>query len=447
MSRRSPRLLFSDEELAAPELKKVIKRVDKRMAKLEKAEAKIPKKTVKMKRRVIDPQTGKVTTRLSFEEFDKEKPPSKLTHAVRDAPINTLSAQFHREMREYEQDNVGVESAHKLEETAEGGVRLARSARRSHQLKPYRAADRAEVRVDRANIKALDKAAQRQNPQFSSNPYSRWQQKQTIKKEYAAAKFGKGAKSTIRASETTAKAAKKAAEETRKAGAFVARHKKALLIIGGIAALTALIMAGVSSCSVLFQGGASGVGISTYPSEDADMLAAEATYAGMETDLQYALNNYETLHPGYDEYIFDLDDISHDPFVLISIITAIQGGKWMIDEIGGMLQTLFNKQYILTENITVETRRRTEQRTDYYPVQDPNTGAVTYVPYTYTVQVPYDYRICAVTLENLNLSHVPAYIMSEEQLSMYAIYMSVLGNRPDLFAGNPNTSALEGYME
>lgn len=443
MSKRSPRLLFSDEELAALELKKVIKKADKRMAKLEKAEAKIPQK--KVKARVVDAKTGKITTRISFE--DKKRPPSKLTHAVRDAPVNTLSAQFHREMRESEQDNVGVESAHKTEEAAEGGVRLVQSAHRSHQLKPYRAAERAEVKADKANIKALDKTAQHSDPQFSSNPYSRWQQKRAIKKEYAAAKAGKGTKNTVKASETTAKAAKKAAEETKKAGAFIVRHKKAFLIIGGIAALLLLIKAGVSSCSVLFQGGASGLGASTYPSEDSDMLAAEAAYAGMEADLQYELDNYETLHPGYNEYVFDLDDIEHDPYVLISAITALHGDKWTINEVGGTLQMLFDKQYILTETITTETRYRPEQRTDYYPVQDPNTGAVTYVPYTYTVQVPYTYYTCTVELENFNLSHVPVYIMSEEQLSMYAMYMSVIGNRPDLFAGYPNASALQEYTD
>lgn len=181
MSKRSPRLLFSEDELAAPELKKVIKKADKRMAKLEKAEAKIPQK--KVKTRVVDPKTGKVTTRLSFE--DKKKPPSKLTHAVRDAPGETVLATVHRELRESEQDNVGLESAHKLEETAESGYRIGRSAYRSHQLKPYRNASRAEAKADKANIKALNKTAQQQNPQFSSNPYSRWQQKHAIKKEYA----------------------------------------------------------------------------------------------------------------------------------------------------------------------------------------------------------------------------------------------------------------------
>ena len=195
MSKRSPRLLFTDEELAAPELKKAIRKADKRMKKLEKAEAKIPKKTVKKKQRVVDPKTGTVTTRLSFEEVDKKRPPSKLTHALRDTPGAAALSAVHREIREHEQDNVGVESAHGVEQAAERAVRLAQHAHRSHKEKPYRRADRAEAKADRANLRALDKTAQHHDPQFSSNPYSRWQQKQAIKREYAAAKAGKSGQS------------------------------------------------------------------------------------------------------------------------------------------------------------------------------------------------------------------------------------------------------------
>ena len=217
MAKRSPRLQFSDEERAAPELKKTIRKADKRVDKLEKAEAKIPQKKVKV--RTVDADTGKVTAHISFE--DKKRPPSKLTHAIEAAPGETVLAAVHREVRQSEDDNVGVESAHKLEETAEGGYRLVDSAHRSHQLKPYRNAERAEAKADRANIRALNKEAERQNPQLSSNPYSRWQQKQAIKKEYAAAKAGKSAQNTVKASEATAKAASKAAETTKKTGEFI----------------------------------------------------------------------------------------------------------------------------------------------------------------------------------------------------------------------------------
>lgn len=430
MSKRSPRLLFTDEEMAAPELNKIIRKADKRMKKLEKAEAKIPKKTVKKKQRVVDPKTGTVTTRLSFDEVDKKRPPSKLTHALRDAPGAAALSTAHREIREYEQDNVGVESAHGVEQAAERAVRLAQHAHRSHKEKPYRRAERAEVKADRANLRALDKTAQYHDPQFSSNPYSRWQQKQAIKREYAAAKAGKSAGNTVKASEATAKAARKAAENTKKTGEFIARHKKGFLIVGGIAAMIVLILCTVSSCSMLIQGGATGVNVSTYPSEDADMLAAEAAYRAMEDELRDYLDNYESTHD-YDEYHFELDDIEHDPYVLISAITALKGKEWTLFEVGWILDMLFEKQYILTETVETETRYRTETRTGYYTDADGNLQS-----YEYDVQVPYTYYICTIKLENFNLSHVPVYIMSQDQLSLYAMYMATLGNRPDLFGSS-----------
>jgi hypothetical protein len=431
MSKRSLRLQFTEEERASPELQRTIKKADKAADKLDKAEAKIPKKTVKVKERVLDEKTGKITTKLSFEELDK-KPPSKLTHAAATVPINSVSVAAHREIQQSEDDNVGIESAHKLEEAAEGGVRTIASAHRSHQLKPYRNADRAEAKADKANPKALNKTSDAQNPQFQSNPYSRWQQKRAIKKEYAAAKAGKTTDRTVKASEATAKAAKKTAEKSKKTGEFIARHKKGFLIAIGIVAVLAIFLNIMSSCSVMFQAGVTAVGATTYPCEDDDMLAAEAQYCGMETELQHYLDTYESTHD-YDEYHYDLDTIEHDPYVLISAITALHGGEWTIDEVGGILDMLFEKQYILTETVTSETRYRTETRTGYYTSTDPETGEIELIPYDYDVEVPYTYYICTVKLENFNLSHVPVYIMSQEQLSMYAAYMGTLGNRPDLF--------------
>lgn len=441
MSKHSPRLQFTDEERAAPELKKVIQKADKKADKLEKAEAKIPKKTVKRKERVVDAE-GKVTTRLYFEEVDKKKPPSKLSHAAAAAPVNSVLATAHREIRQSEEDNVGVESAHKIEEAAEGGVRMIDSAHRSHKLKPYRNAAHAEAAADKANLRALNKQAQRQNPQFSSNPYSRWQQKRAIKKEYMAAKAGKTGRSTAKATQKTAKSAKKAAENTKKSASFLARHWKGALIVVALLLIVSFLLSVVSSCSVMLQSGVSAVGASTYPAEDADMLAAEAQYCALEAELQEYLDTYESTHD-YDEYHYDLDDIEHDPYVLISAISALHGGEWTIGEVGGTIQMLFEKQYILTETVTTETRYRTETRTGTRTVTDPETGVSYTEEYEYEVEVPYTYYICKVELENFNLSHVPVYIMGEEQLSMYAAYMSTLGNRPDLF---PDSSYVNAYI-
>jgi len=422
--KREPRLQFSDADLAEPKLEKPIKRVKKAEAKADKAQAKIPKKTVVKKERGFDPATGKVKTQLRFEEVDKKKPPSKLTHAVRDAPANLILSQVHREVRQSEDDNVGVEAAHKAEQAVESGGRLVQSAHRAHQLKPYRAAIRAEKKLERANLDALQKKAEIDNP--TSNPVSKWQQKQAIKKQYAAAKHNQAAQTTAKSAENTAKAAKKAAEKAEKAGKYVWEHRRGFAIAAAILLMLAFLLNGLSSCSVIMDGVGSGIAASTYPSQDADMLGAEAQYCEMEAELQRYLDTYESTHD-YDEYHFDLDTIEHDPYVLISIITALHQGEWTLDEVQGTLQMLFDRQYILTEDVVVETRYRTE--TDTWTDADGNTHTDTY-------QVPYDYYICTVTLENFNLSHVPVYIMSEEQLGMYATYMATLGNRPDLFPGS-----------
>ena len=422
--KREPRLQFSDADLAEPKLEKPIKRVKKAEAKADKAQAKIPKKTVVKKERGFDPATGKVKTQLRFEEVDKKKPPSKLTHAVQDAPANFVLSQVHREVRQSEDDNVGVEAAHKVEQAVESGGRLVQSAHRAHQLKPYRAAIRAEKKLERANLDALQKKAEIDSP--TSNPVSKWQQKQAIKKQYAAAKHNQAAQTTAKAAENTAKAAKKAAEKAEKAGKYVWEHRRGFAIAAAILLMLAFLLNGLSSCSVIMDGVGSGIAASTYPSQDADMLGAEAQYCEMEAELQRYLDTYESTHD-YDEYHFDLDTIEHDPYVLISIITALHQGEWTLDEVQGTLQMLFDRQYILTEDVVVETHYRTE--TDTWTDADGNTHTDTY-------QVPYDYYICTVTLENFNLSHVPVYIMSEEQLGMYATYMATLGNRPDLFPGS-----------
>ena len=422
--KREPRLQFSDADLVEPKLEKPIKRVKKAEAKADKAQAKIPKKTVVKKERGFDPATGKVKTQLRFEEVDKKKPPSKLTHAVQDAPANLVLSQVHREVRQSEDDNVGVEAAHKVEQAVESGGRLVQSAHRAHQLKPYRAAIRAEKKLERANLDALQKKAEIDSP--TSSPVSKWQQKQAIKKQYAAAKHNQAAQTTAKAAENTAKAAKKAAEKAEKAGKYVWEHRRGFAIAAAILLMLAFLLNGLSSCSVIMDGVGSGIAASTYPSQDADMLGAEAQYCAMEAELQRYLDTYESTHD-YDEYHFDLDTIEHDPYVLISMITALHQGEWTLDEVQGTLQMLFDRQYILTEDVVVETRYRTE--TDTWTDADGNTHTDTY-------QVPYDYYVCTVTLENFNLSHVPVYIMSDEQLGMYATYMATLGNRPDLFPGS-----------
>ena len=438
--KREPRLHFSDADLAEPKLKKPIKRVEKAAAKADKAQAKIPKKTVVKKERGFDPATGKVKTHLRFEEVDKKKPPSKLTHAAQDAPANLVLSQFHREVQQSEDDNVGVESAHKLEGAAESGGRLIQSAHRSHQLKPYRAAARAETRLEKANIDALQKKAQIEHP--TSNPVSKWQQKQAIKKQYATE-----AKAAYASGE---KAAARATEATKKVGDFVVQHKRGFLLVLGFAFLLVFMLNVFSSCSMIVEGVGSAIAAGSYASQESDIQSAEAAYSAMEDNLQHYLDTYEDTH-SYDEYHFDLDSIEHDPYVLTSILSALHPGEWTLAQVLPTLDMLFDKQYILTEEVETETRYRTEIVTGERHAQDPITGEYLYdrwgdpimEEYEYEDEVPYTYYICTVTLENFNLSHVPVYIMSEDQLSMYALYMSTLGYRPDLF---PDSEYIDLYF-
>ncbi len=429
----SSRLQFSEAERATPELQKAIKKSDKAADRLDAARAAIPQKTKIKKERVFDEAKGKAKTRLSFEKTDKP-PNGKLRHNPLSRPAQELDNAVHGKIYEVEKENVGVESGHRIELAGEksGGMaaRTVKRGIRSHKLKPYRAAAAAEKKAVKANADFLYQKALHDNPALAhSNPISRFWQKQRIKRQYAKTlKAGGKAKKTA---EATAKAAKKTAEETKRATFFVVRHWKGCLIVGGIAFIVLLLFGGLSSCSLFGGNSGSGLIASSYLSEDADMLGAEAAYADMEAELQAILDNPESEYPGYDEYRVNADEIEHDPYVLMSILSAWHEGAFTLDEAQSTLEMLFEKQYILTVTEEVQVRYRTETRTD----SEGNE---------YEVEVPYNYYILHVDLENFNLSHVPVYIMGEDQLSLYAVYMSSLGNRPDLF---PQSGYISKYYE
>ena len=452
MPKKEPRLQFTDEERMDPELGKSVKKVEKAAVKSDKAQAKIPVQKKLKSELKADPTTGRMHVKLGFEEMQK-KPPSKLSVAAKDAPGTVLRGQIHREIRESEEDNVGVEAVHQLEETAEGASYLLREGHRTSQLKPYREADKAEAKLERANVQYLQKKAEVENP--SSNPASKWQQKQNIKRQYAAAKSGKAAETTQKTAENASKAVRKTKEAVEKTAEWVWEHKKGVAIVGGILLLLCFMLSAMSSCSMFVESLGGAIAQSSYHASDEAMLDAEAAYVAMEQELQRKLDNYERTH-SYDEYHYDLDDIEHDPYVLISILSALHPGEWTLDDVEDTLGMLFEKQYILTETITTETRYRTETVIKERHAKDPDTGAYLYDRYGRPVmeeyedeeEVPYTYYICHVELENFNLSHVPVYIMSEEQLSMYAVYMSTLGNRPDLFPDSEYVSKRQnGYTD
>ena len=424
---KEPRLRFTDEERADPMLEKPIRKAEKAATKADKAQARIPKK--KVKQTVVDPDTGKVTTKLVLE--DKKKPPSKLSHAVREAPANAVTGKIHQEIRETEQDNVGVESAHKSEEALETGAHLVREGYRSHKLKPYRKAAKAEHKLEKANVNALYQKSLRENPQLSSNPISRWQQKQAIKKEYAAAKrAGQTAGSTAKTASKTGKAAKTVKEKAQQAGAYVMRHKKGFGIVLALFLVVCLLMNTISSCSMLGQGIGSVVSGTTYPSKDEDMLAVEAEYAAKEADLQAEIDNIESSHPGYDEYRYDLDMIGHDPHELAAYLSAVLQG-YTPQSAQAELERVFNAQYQLTLTEEVEVRYRTETRTD----SEGNS---------YTVEVPYNYYILNVKLTSKPISSVVTELLTQDQMEMYQVYRSTLGNKPLIFGGgSPDTGVSE----
>ena len=418
MNNKEPRLRFTEEERADPALEKPIRKAEKAAAKADKAQAKIPKK--KVKQTTVDPDTGKVTTKLVLE--DKKKPPSKLSHSVRDAPGDAALGKIHKEIRETEQDNVGVESAHKSEEAAETGVHLVREGYRSHKLKPYRKAAQAEKKLEKANVNALYQKSLRENPQLASNPFSRWQQKQAIKKEYAAAKrAGQTAGSTAKTASKTGKAAKTVKEKAQQAGAFVMRHKKGAGIVLALFLVVCLLMNTISSCSMLGQGIGSVVTGSTYPSDDPELVAVEADYAAKEADLQAEIDNIENSHPGYDEYRYDLDMIGHDPHELAAYLSAVLQG-YTRQSAQAELERVFDAQYQLTLTEEVEVRYRTETRTD----SEGNS---------YTVEVPYNYYILNVTLTSKPISSVASELLTPDQLEMYQVYRATLGNKPLIFGG------------
>ena len=431
---RESRLKFTDKERLDPVMGKAVRNAEKAADKAEKAQAKIPTKKVVKPELITDNIGGKIKVKLYFEDTEK-KPPSRLK--VTDAPAAAVRRQLRREIRESEDDNVGVEAVGFAADTANSSTHLLQEGYRSTQLQPYRAAARAEKQLEKANIHALQKKAEVEHP--TSSPLSRWRQKQAIKRQYAAQKAGR---STV---EGSVRAAKEAAKKSEQAATFVVRHRKGTVVILGIFMLLAFLLNAVSSCSMMVEGIGAGIAAGSYAAADDDIVGAEAAYCAMEQALQRQLDRYEQTHD-YDAYHYELDDIGHDPYVLTAILSAMHPGEWTLPQVMGTLDMLFEKQYILTETVTGERHAR-----------DPVTGAYLFdqwgdpvmEEYEYEIQVPYTYRSVTVKLENFDLSHVPVYVMNEETLGRYALYMATLGNRPDLFPDSDyiRQMLIEGYTK
>ncbi|MDY4487841.1 MAG: NlpC/P60 family protein [Candidatus Limivicinus sp.] len=362
------------------------------------------------------------------EKLAKQKPPKKPGAVKRLAHTagHGVHGFVHGKLYEVEHKNVGTEGAHRSELVGESALRHgSRYVKRQIREHPAKAVQKAESRHIKATADYHYRRTVEEHPEMQKNVVSRYWQKQRLKRQYAK-QAREAAKQGAKAAEKTAGTTEKLAARTV---AFVKRHPVGVLLFLVCFLLLVMMQSCMSSLVAVGNGVAGAIGASTYAAEDADLLGAEDAYCALEDELQRYLDTYTRTHD-YDEYHFDLDTIEHDPYVLISMISALNEGAWTLDEVQGTLQDLFDRQYILTEDVVVEVRYRTVTRTD----SEGND---------YDVEVPYNYYICYVTLENFNLSHVPVYMMSEEQLSMYALYMSTLGNRPDLF---PSSGYIGKYI-
>ena len=439
---KSSRLQFTEEELSTPELEKYIEKSNRAADRLDAAKAAIPKQKKLVKERTFDEATGKAKTRLRFEEREKPMPGSKAHRNPLSRPAQEAGIFVHNKVHSVEKDNSGVEGAHKSEELAEKGAkygaRKVKQGYRSHKLKPYREAAKAEKAAFKANVNFQYHKTLHDNPQLTSNPLFRFWQKQQIKKQYAKAARAGSTKGIRAAAENARKAAAKAAEKTRQTIAFVARHPAGVCIAIAALLLVIFVFAGLSSCSAIFSGTINGVVGTSYTSEDSDLVAVENNYAAMENELQSEIDNIERTHPGYDEYRYDLDTIGHNPHELASYLTAFLQ-SYTPESAQAEIERIFGLQYTLTLTEEVEIRYREEERTNTWTDEDGNEHEE-----TYTVQVPYEYHILNVELTNKPISALAEELLTPEQLEMFRVYMETSGNKPLIFGGgSPDTSASE----
>ena len=376
---------------------------------------------------------GRKKIRLRFEEAEA-KPPSRLRHPVQ-RPIQSAHDQLHRQLaKANEDDNVAASAALQGDGLGTSALQMGEHAYHAHKLRPFRKAQKAEQRLDKANLRYLTARQRAENPQAASNPLSRWQQKRAIRKEYAALK---AAGVSPGGAPAAGKAARRTGNATGRLAEVFQSHPSSLLILL-LCAMLLILMGGLQSCTPLAQSVLESLVIGTYPATEDDVRAAERVYAEKERALQDEMDHYEQVHPGYDEYHVDADEIWHDPYVLIAIISAyFDGQEWTLDSAYPVIEKYFALQYVVTQTVSTETRYRTETRTGTQIVTDPETGQQRTETYTYDVQVPYAYTICEVRLENKNLSHLPVVSMSHHTMGMYALYMASHGNMEGIFSGNP----------
>ena len=343
---------------------------------------------------------------------------------------DALSAKAHQSVRNADQDNnSGVEAAHFTEGSAEGAARAGSRFQYGRKLRQYKKLERLEKKADKDAVDSIFAERMKSDPQAGSNLFSRWRQKQAIKKEYAAAKAGAAAAENTAAG--TAKAAQGTASITEKAFQFVQSHSHIIIGIAAVGLLVLVIAGSVSSCSVLINGGGNVVLGTSYTAEDEDLKGVETDYTKLEDKLRKQIDRIETDHPGYDEYRYNLEEIGHNPYELASLLT-VEFENYTRSQVQARLQSIFEAQYELKLEEKVEIRTRKETRVGYR--YNPITG--TGHTYTYQVTVQYEYKILNVTLLNRGVDYVARNSgLSDDQLERYEVTLECRGNRDDLFAG------------
>lgn len=343
---------------------------------------------------------------------------------------DALSAKAHQSVRNADQDNnSGVEAAHFTEDSAEGAARAGSRFQYGRKLRQYKKLERLEKSADKDAVDSIFAERMKSDPQAGSNFFSRWRQKQAIKKEYSAAKAGAAAAENTAAG--TAKAAQGTASMTEKAFQFVQSHSHIIIGIAAVGLLVLVIAGSVSSCSVLINGGGNVVLGTSYTAEDEDLKGVETDYTKLEDKLRKQIDRIETDHPGYDEYRYNLAEIGHNPYELASLLT-VEFENYTRSQVQARLQSIFEVQYELKLEEKVEIRTRKETRVGYR--YNPITG--TGHTYTYQVTVQYEYKILDVTLLNRGVDYVARNSgLTDDQLQRYEVTLECRGNRDDLFAG------------
>ena len=457
MQTKTTKLRFSPDDLADAKVRRAAEKAEKAVEKADAAKARLPSKKLRTKTTIAQAQGEKLRfgkKEIVVEETVKKPAVIGKKAAVKGAAAS-VSGTVHKQASEYQDDNVGVQAVNETTGAAEAAVQTGDTLRYSHKLKNYHHAEKLEARADKANVEALFQKEASKNPGVASNPFSRWRQKQAIRKEYAAMKAGKESAGTaashaVGGGAKAAQGAGKAVKEGMNIGTwavnFVKSHGHVLLVLGGLLLVILIVAGSISSCSVFMQGGTNVVIDTSYTAEDADILGAEEDYADLEAELQSRIDNIRTEYDGYDEYNISCDQIGHNPYELASYLT-VMFENYKRNEVQGVLQDLFDLQYELEIEEVVETRYRTETVTETDTYTDPETGETETDTYTYEIEVPYDYYILNVTLKNKSMgTAISESGLNEDKMQRYALLMQTYGNKPELFAGNPNAIQVQDVL-